>query len=473
MQAMSKRLYDPTLPYKYVMYGRMSSKQQNSRSPDQQFDSIRCTIARSNYPWQPVKEYRDDGISGRYVQRRPGFQAMLQEIEAGKIVVDLIVIDTYERLGRADEIAEIRRRLAVDHGVFVVAADNHFADPTGIVGKAVGFLESVRATEDTRIKRHNVLRGKRDKALRREWPGGPAPLGFQLRPMLSQPGSRGRLHHLLEVDPVVAPWIQTLFQHAHQTGHGITRLARWWNENPDIPAQLKPIGPRKIGYILHNSIYVGTLVWAANTTSVVNDTRVIERNEETEVIRVPGFCEPIVDQTLFDEVNSLRQARAQHSREARRRNSPDAGTKLISRQSRSLPLKYPLTGLARCASCGASMRPLSSGRRSRLGRKYTYYICPKQLDRSCHNRCSIPERALRAAVVSRLRSRLFPTPQDDTMPEWLNELMTQVQSELRRLDQQEPDRSASLTQEISSLDRQARRLAQNPLQPRSSRRGPR
>ena len=35
------RKYDPTLPYRYVMYGRMSDPRQNQRSPDQQFATIR------------------------------------------------------------------------------------------------------------------------------------------------------------------------------------------------------------------------------------------------------------------------------------------------------------------------------------------------------------------------------------------------------------------------------------------------
>ena len=172
---MNDRLFDPSQPYRVVFYGRMSSSGQNKRSPDQQFVTIDETIKRNGYPWQCIKTYRDDGISGRYVKKRPGLQRMLREIEVGLIAVDLIVVDTFERLGRAEEIAELRRTLKVSHGVLVVAADNNFADPTGVVGKAVGMVESIRATEDTRIKRHNVIRGKRDAARQGRWPGGPPP----------------------------------------------------------------------------------------------------------------------------------------------------------------------------------------------------------------------------------------------------------------------------------------------------------
>src|SRR5262245_36298109 len=129
---MLERTYNPSLPYRYALYGRMSDPKQNRRSPDQQFNTISETIARYGYPWVCVSTYRDDGISGRYIRKRPGLQQMLLDIEIGRLTIDLIAVDTLERLGRADEIAELRRKLSVEHGILVVAADNHFADPTGV-----------------------------------------------------------------------------------------------------------------------------------------------------------------------------------------------------------------------------------------------------------------------------------------------------------------------------------------------------
>ena len=107
---MLERQYDPTLPYRYARYGRMSDPRQNKRSPEQQFATIDETIARAGHPWRCVATYRDDGVSGRYLRKRPGFQRLLRDIEAVLIRVDLIAVDTLERLGRADEIAELRRR---------------------------------------------------------------------------------------------------------------------------------------------------------------------------------------------------------------------------------------------------------------------------------------------------------------------------------------------------------------------------
>lgn len=113
---MLTRKFDPARPYRYLRYGRMSSERQNPRSPDQQFDTIDTLRTRLGYPWVHVKTYRDDGVSGRYMKKRPGLQAMLRDIEIGRVTVDLIAVDTLERLGRADEIGELRRNCSPSTG---------------------------------------------------------------------------------------------------------------------------------------------------------------------------------------------------------------------------------------------------------------------------------------------------------------------------------------------------------------------
>jgi len=223
---MLDRAYDPTQPYCFARYGRMSDPRQNRRSPDQQFNTIDEGIARCGYPWRCVATYRDDGIRGRYLRKRPGFQRMLRDIEAGLIRIDLVVVDTLERLGRADEIAELRRRLFVEHGVLIVAADNNFSDPTGVVGKAVGLVEQIRSPENTRISRHNVLRGKKDAARLGRWPGGPPPFGYRLKPVLEEQDSGAESYSVLEIEPRAAAALRLVFERAAATGHGGLRLSQ-------------------------------------------------------------------------------------------------------------------------------------------------------------------------------------------------------------------------------------------------------
>ena len=101
---MLKRQFNPLLPYRYFRYGRMSDEKQNPRSPDQQFQVIEDTRARNRHPWVHVADYRDDAVSGRLIRSRPGLQRLLTDIKTGRIKADLILVDTYERFGRAEEV---------------------------------------------------------------------------------------------------------------------------------------------------------------------------------------------------------------------------------------------------------------------------------------------------------------------------------------------------------------------------------
>jgi site-specific DNA recombinase len=445
---MLERKYDPTLPYRFARYGRMSDPKQNKRSPDQQFATIDETLERCGYPWVCVATYRDDGISGRYLRKRLDLQRLLRDIEAGLIQIDVIAVDTLERLGRAEEIAELRRKLFIDHGVLVVAADNNFCDPTGIVGKAVGMAEQIRSTENTRVSRHNVLRGKKDAARLCRWPGGPPPFGFKLKSVVNDAVSPPDVYNVLELEPRQAVARRLAFLRAAETGEGQLRLSQWWNESPDIPADFKPISPFTMGYRLCNRIAIGELVWGANRTGVVNDTRVVEANPDGAEV-IPNFCPPLISIDLFERVQRLRDARSQQQ------NSADSPPKLIAPQSRGLTLKYLLTGLVRCGSCNASMRPVPSGRQSKAGKRYVYYTCPRHYDGACPNGRHLPEKQLREAVIARLRSRLFPPPEvAEQTPTWLPELMDLVRRELRRYREEEPDRLAAIEQELRQLDQQ-------------------
>jgi DNA invertase Pin-like site-specific DNA recombinase len=452
---MLNRKYDPMQPYRYLRYGRMSDPKQNPRSPDQQFDTVETTRTRLSYPWVHVKTYRDDGISGRFMRKRTGLQDMLRDIEVGLVRVDLIAVDTLERLGRADEIAELRRKLLTEYGILVVTADSNFADPTGVTGQALGLVENIRATEDGRVKAHNVIRGKKDAAELKWWPGGPPPLGFTLKPVLEESATARRMHSVLEPVPAHVAAVRLAFARADETGHGALRLARWWNECSDIPDDLKPMSPHTMGYVLSNPIYVGTLVWGANTTGIVNDTRVIEPNPDGPRVVVPDFCPPVVDRAVFERVQQLRSARSALTRSLRA-GTEESGepAKLIAPQGRGMTLKYLLTGLVRCGCCRSSMRPIPSKRRTESGRRYEYvhYACPRAGSGACKNDRYVREDHLREAVVARLRGRLFPTPgAPDQVPDWFPDLVSRVQKELERHHAAEPDRKAVREAELREL----------------------
>src|SRR4051812_21088960 len=120
---MLRQRFDPLLPLCVVLYLRMSSDEQNPRSPQQQQDTIEATVRRLGYPWKVVGTYADEAVSGRYLRRRAGFQRMLRDVRTGAVEADAILVDTFERFGRADELAALRQELQQRHGVLVLTAD--------------------------------------------------------------------------------------------------------------------------------------------------------------------------------------------------------------------------------------------------------------------------------------------------------------------------------------------------------------
>jgi hypothetical protein len=189
----------------------------------------------------------------------------------------------------------------------------------------------------------------------------------------------------------------------------MTRLAKAFNADTEIPDKFKPFYPDTIGYWLENPIYYGELLWEKHATGIVDDTRVLERNAEEDMLRVPDFCAPLVPRELWDAVALQRNVRSEAHARTRRNGAKDSG-KQIAPLAPGLALKYLLTGLVRCGLCDRSMRPMPSGRSSKAGKKYVYYACPGALAGTCENDVYVPEAWLREAVVTRLRARLFPLP---------------------------------------------------------------
>ncbi len=402
---MLRRVFDPLLQYRVVLYLRMSSDLQNKRSPEQQEAEISKRLKALGYHWVIVKVYRDDAKSGRTLRNRPAYLKMMQDIKSGELQVDLILVDTLERFGRVDELPMIRKRLFERQGVLVLTADSNFADPNTPQGRALGMVESMRATEHGRILGHNVLRGKRDTAQLKHWPGGPAPFGYMLKSIMKIEKGREVVDYSVLVPNPETSWIVKLvFREADEQAWGTTRLARFLMNNKDIPEELKPFHPASIGYMLDNTIYYGTLRWEKNATGVVDDMRVVEPNADEDVLFVPDFCEPLVDRDAWNRVQSLREAR-------RRPSSDDNGGKQIAPPAPGLALNYLLSGLVFCAECGYRMTASSTAEyvdKQGTTKRYTSYVCSRYRAGSCTNGTSVPEQWLREVVVQKVCERLFP-----------------------------------------------------------------
>jgi hypothetical protein len=205
--------------------------------------------------------------------------------------------------------------------------------------------------------------------------------------------------------------VKKLFEIAAMKGFGTMRLAKLFNSDPGIPSKRKPFHAQTVNYWLQHPIYYGELVWEQHATDVVDDRRVIERNHEDEIVRVPDFCEPLVSRQTWDAVQEIRQVRSERGRQARQARKNDDG-KQIAAVIPGLALNYMLSGLVRCGHCHRSMTVSSSPIYTTKGgqaKRYASYGCPGYVTGVCPNGSRVSEAWLRKVVVDLICNRLFPT----------------------------------------------------------------
>ncbi|MEK6259894.1 MAG: recombinase family protein [Planctomycetota bacterium] len=399
--------FDLRKQYRVVIYARYSDPNQNPRSIDQQIDSINREIKRQNLPWTVVGIYEDSGLSGRKTRQRPGFQKLWRELRSGAVQADLIIVDTFERLSRADNNDELRNKLQ-RAGFLVLTADSQFTDPTSVAGEALSSQESIRAKTASRTKAHDVLRGKLDAVRLRHWPGGPPPFGFRLRTIFATVRGVEEIDHReLEPNPTTTWIVEYIYQLADERGFGICRIAKQLNADERIPNSMKPFHDTTIGKMLDNEIYRGVMIWNKHCTGIVNDTRILQPNPQSEWERIEDFCPAIISTERWERVRAIRAERG--ARIKRSRNSQPVASRKAIPTATGLALKYLLSGLVRCAHCHRAMVAGSHNHDLKGGKtkRYVRHHCPGARIGACSNHCTVPEDWLRQTIVDLICQRVF------------------------------------------------------------------
>lgn len=137
-----------------------------STDKDEQFSSYEAQLdyyenyIKSHPNWQFVKVYSDEGISGTSINKRPGFQQMIQDANEGKI--DLIITKSISRFARntVDSISTIRD-LRDKHVEVYFEKENIWTFDTQ--GELIISLFSTLAQEESRSISENVIWGQRKK----------------------------------------------------------------------------------------------------------------------------------------------------------------------------------------------------------------------------------------------------------------------------------------------------------------------
>ena len=306
-----------------------------------------------------VSVHEDDGYTGSNFDR-PGFRRMMEEIETGK--ADCVVVKDLSRFGREYIAAgNYIQRVFPALGVRFIAINDNVdtidtLNPVNDVVIPFKNLVNDAFCADTSIKTRSQLDAKRRAG---SFVGNFCAYGYMKSP---------DNHNRLVPDPFAADVVRDIFK-AIREGMTADAVGKMLNDTGILsPMEYKRSkglryacnfkkhdrclwSAQAVLRIAKNPVYTGTLVQGRVSTPNHKVKRRVQR-EGDDLITVRDAHEALISERDFAIVQ-----------------------RLLATDLRAAPGKkkvYPLSGLCRCADCGAPMVRKTS---SWNGKTYGYYIC--------------------------------------------------------------------------------------------------
>ena len=286
-----------------------------------------------------IRHFYDDGYSGTNFNR-PGFAALLEEIEAGR--VETLVVKDLSRFGRNYlQVGYYTEILFPKKGVRFIAINNNVDSATPQDNDFTPFLNIMNEwyAKDTSNKIKAIFKSRMKDGMRCS---GSIPYGYKRKPDDKQP---------LIVDEPAAEVVRKIFRLVCQ-GNSITAIAEMLTaeqilipsayaamHNPENCRHKELANPYRwsattVGYILDRQEYLGHTVLGK---SVCENFKTKQRRAATpdELMIFPDTHEAIIDQDTWDIARKMRM-----------RKKPRVANGTYS---------HRLSGLVYCADCGARM----------------------------------------------------------------------------------------------------------------------
>ena len=374
------------------IYARYSSDLQNESSIDDQARRAREAIARSGGDPTKAVVFPDYAVSGGSMER-PGLEALLRAVEAGRI--DVILTEDVSRISRdMGDAAHIFKRLQFAGVPLIGLSDG--IDTSAKQGKLTYAFKSMMAEWYIDELRDRTLRGLEGRALAGFATGG-VPFGYRTEPEIDAAGRE--LGNKIVIDEDEAPIVRRIFTE-YRDGGALNRIARSLNRE-GIPSPRAGSKHKRFGWgastiraILYNEKYTGT--WRFKERQWVKVPGTNKRRPRAraadEVMSIERPELRIIDAELWTEVQTrLAAVHRKYTRDtAERVESPWKTT-------------YLLSGILICDECGF---PLTI-----YGGSTRYYRCNTHYGKgTCKNDLRVREEVIRADCLDAIREQI-QTPQ--------------------------------------------------------------
>ena len=352
---------------------------------NQRYILLRFVEQRPEFEGYEIKEYIDDGFSGKNFDR-PGIQELLEDVKSGKVYC--IIVKDFSRFGRNHiEVGNYIEKIFPLLDIRFIAVNNYF-DSKDYIGTTpdmdVAFenLMYDYFSEENSVKIKNDLMGRR---MRGNYLATFASFGYKKSPSD---------HNRIIIDEEAATIVRMIFEKYAECGVK-AEVARYLNHQgiptPQIYAvkkghnyQWKYREGKKlwngsiVGRILKNELYIGNTVFHKKETVEVGSrkTKCLPPNEWK---MCKDTHEPIISKELFELVNSIDVGKQGISKRmgTEDKKTLDQSIYCEGERRKRGNNDSPVKGLVKCGGCRHNMQ-----RRSRLKVSYycRYYYEAKQKD---------------------------------------------------------------------------------------------
>ena len=386
---------------------------------NQRYILRRFVEQRPEFDSYEIKEYIDDGFSGKNFER-PGVQKLLEDVKSGK--VHGIVVKDFSRFGRNHiEVGNYIEKIFPLLDIRFIAVNNSFdsKDYVGITPDMDVAFENLMYdyfSEENSVRIKNDLMGRR---MRGNYLATFAAFGYKKSPSD---------HNRIIVDEEAAAIIRIIFEKYAEYGVK-TEVARYLNRQgiptPQVYAmkngcsyQWKYHEEKKlwngsiVGRILKNELYVGNTVFHKKETAEVGSrkTKCLPR-EEWKVCE--GTHEPLISKELFELVNNkdFKKQNIAILTEKEDKGLLDKTIYCEGEKRRRGSMDSPIKGFVKCGGCKHNMQ-----RRSRLNVSYycRYYYEAKSKECCPEN---IKETELLGIVLSAIKHQAIMAGEADRLQE--------------------------------------------------------
>lgn len=382
-----------------VIYARVSSARQADDGLPVESQIEQCRVKAAAIGAEVVREFRDEGVSGRST-RRPEFRAALDFCDTSGI--DTFICWSTSRFARNRLDAALNKRLLDKMGVKLVYVSQEFSeDDSGWLAEAIlevtDELYSRTIAKDTR-------RSMVKNAMDGHFNGGHVPFGFQS----VEDGKRRRL----EVVETEANVVRLIYRR-YLSGLGAKSISDELN-SIGLTLRGKPWSKARVAQVLRSPAVNGRIEYK-NGDEVIHTRAHAAIVSDEDFALVAGHC-------------------------ADRKPANHGG------QSRS---EAAFSGILRCGHCGEAM--MTESATGRGGVRYHYYNCRSFLKgMGC---------ASRRRSVEDLDSFLLGQIVDRVLtPENLRGLVQEVRQQASQFEKERQSRFDALDAESVDVDRRLRRL---------------